>query len=97
MEYRKIDFKFIMDYCEQHNEKDWLKAKVEETTEVKVYPKVKNANGKMVSDKSKKPKIEVRPISFLQVKNDFCAKFMPELLPKKGNKKKSMREMLKNW
>lgn len=92
LDYKKLDYDAIEKWCIENRETAWLKAKVAENMEVKVYPKVTNAQGKKVEDKTKPPVIKVRPISFIKVKNDFCAKFMPELLPQPKAKKLSMRE-----
>lgn len=43
---------------------------------------------------SKKNPAEGRPISFIEVKLDFCKEFFPDMLPIAKPKKKTMREML---
>lgn len=35
-----------------------------------------------------------RKISFIEIKNEFCIKFMPEIAPKKKEKKPSMYELI---
>lgn len=35
-----------------------------------------------------------RKITFIEIKNAFCAEFMPELLPKKKNNKPTMYELI---
>lgn len=94
MDYKKMDINDIIAWCKEHGEVEWLKATAAKKVEYKVYPKVKDADGKMVSDKSATPKIEMRPISFIQIKIAFCEKFMPEIMPKKKDKKPSMYDLI---
>ena len=94
MDYKKMDINDIINWCKENGEVEWLKATAAKKVEYKVYPKVKDANGKMVSDKTAKPKIEKRPISFIQIKIAFCEKFMPEIMPKKKEKKQTMYDLI---
>lgn len=94
MDYKKMDINDIIDWCKEHDEVEWLKATAAKKVECKVYPKVKNAEGKLVTDKSAKPKVEKRPITFIQIKIAFCEKFMPEIMPKKKDKKPSMYDLI---
>jgi hypothetical protein len=92
MEYKDMKIEDIINWCVEHKEVKWLKEKAQEKREFKVYPKVEK-DGKMVADKTQEPVIEMRPISFVQLKKDFTEKFMPEIAPKK-NKKPNMFELI---
>ena len=89
MDYMKMTIEDVIAWCQANGKVDWLKAKAQEKREFKVYPKVKNEEGKMVVDKSQPYKIEFRPISFIQLKKDFVNEFMPEIAPK-AQKKETM-------
>ena len=107
MNYKDMKIDDIIEYCQKHNEVEWLKEVVKKEVPVKRYPKTqrqaydketnqplykKNGAPKMVScvDKSKPPVIEYEPITFIQIKNEFCEKFFPELIPHKKEKKTTM-------
>lgn len=98
LDFQTMKIEHIIEWCKEHKEVEWLKATAAKKTECKVYPrkKVTNANGKVVSvaDKSKEPKIEMRNISFIEIKQAFCEKFMPELLPEAKEKKPSMYDII---
>lgn len=100
MNYQSMKIEDIIQWCKDHGEVAWLKEELAKTTECKVYPRVKivTEDGKKISkaDKTKEPTIEMRPISFIQVKLDFVNKFMPEIAPKAKEKKPSMYELVKN-
>lgn len=97
--YKDMDIQDIIKWCKENDQIEWLKEKASDTVACKVYPRIKvmNEAGKMVSvaDKSQKPKTEMRPITFIQIKNDFVEEFMPELLPKKKSKA-TMYDLIKN-
>lgn len=95
MDYKKMNIEDIIAWCKEHGEVEWLKATAAKEVEYKVYPKVKNESGKMVADKSATPTIEMRPISFIQIKIAFCEKFMPEIIPHAKEKKVSMYDLIK--
>ena len=104
MDFRKMKIEDIINWCQANGQVEWLKAKAEEQVPTKIYPRVKvvktdsegnpvlNAKGKVTYtyriDKSQEAKVEMRPITFIQIKQAFCAKFMPELLPNGGENKK---------
>jgi hypothetical protein len=96
MDYKKLDFEAIMDWCEANNQMDWLEAKTNETVKVEVYPykEYTKKNGKVGRkyDKTQPATIVERPISFLLVKDAFVSKFMPEIKPEAADKPLSMRE-----
>lgn len=60
----------------------WYVNAYAEKVPTEVYPRIKNAEGKSVVDKTQPPKIELRPKSFIALKSEFAAKFAPELAPK---------------
>ncbi len=84
MDFKTMNIDDIIAWCRAHDQVDWLKAKASEKREFKVYPKV---DGK--TDKSQPYTIEMRPISFIQLKSDFVEMFMPEIAPK-ATKKETM-------
>ena len=92
MDYAKITIDDIIDYCKANGQVAWLKEVASRKVEYKVYPKVEK-DGKMVSDKKATPSIEMRPISFIQIKLEFVNKFMPEIAPK-AEKKTSMYDKI---
>ena len=66
-----IKLDFIIDYCKEHGEVDWLK-----NTSHKVFV--------LTTDDGEE---EERKISFIELRNEFVRKFFPDLLPKKEKKK----------
>ena len=98
MNYQDMKIEDIIKWCQENNQVEWLKKEASKKIEYKVYPrkKVKNADGKLVSvsDKSQEPKIEMRPISFIQLKLNFVNKFMPEIAPKAQTKKPTMYDLI---
>lgn len=103
MNFKTMDIEDIINWCKENNEVAWLKAKAKEKVEVKVYPRKKVIKTKedgttyktTEADKSKPYKIEKRDITFIQIKRDFCEKFMPELIPvAKEDKKPTMYDII---
>lgn len=98
MEYQTMTIEDIINWCKENNQVSWLKVKAAQTVPYKVYPrkKIKDENGKtkVVADKSVEPKVEKRPISFIQIKKDFVDAFMPEIAPKAAEKKKTMYDLI---
>lgn len=98
--YLDWDIDDIISYCQEHNEVAWLKATAAKMVECEVYPRKKvektlpDGTTKMVSvaDKSQKPKIEMRKISFVQIKTEFLEKF--NLAPEKKPQKPTMYERI---
>ena len=84
----------IINWCVANKQTDWLKAEAAKLVPCKVYPKVLK-DGKKVADKSAKPTVEMRPISFIQLKTNFVNTFMPEIAPKKKESKPTMYELIK--
>lgn len=99
MTYQDMKIEDIIAWCKANNQVDWLKAEAAKTVPCKVYPRKKiiTPEGKKISvaDKDQAPKIENRPITFIQIKMDFVEKFMPELAPKKKEAKLTMYDLIK--
>lgn len=93
LDYRKITLVNIKDYCKENKQDKWLKDKLSTPVAVKVYPKIEK-DGKMVADKKAEPTVEMQKISFIQLKNDFVDKFMPEIKPEKKAKGLTMESLL---
>lgn len=98
MDYKKMSQDDIINWCAEHDQLEWLSAKLNEKVKAVYYSKrirVWNEEKKKYvfeADKNS-PKVEKEiDISFIQVKNAFCEKFMPELLPEKKEKVPSMRD-----
>ena len=95
LDYKNMTIDDIIEWCQENGQTDWLKKKAAEKKPCKVYPR-KVVEGKSVADKSAEPKIEKRPISFIQLKIDFVDKFMPEIAPEKKAKTPSFHDRIKN-
>lgn len=109
--YKDMDINDIIEYCKAHGEIEWLKETAAKEVPCKKYPRktvpVLDENGnqvytakgkpktKAIADKSAKPTMEMRPITFIQIKNEFCEKFMPELMPKAKAKAPTMYDIIK--
>lgn len=88
---KDIDGAFIINWCKEHGQVEWLKREGTKTQTVKRYHRkfVTDENGKRVAieDKSREPKIKEEPVSFLTLRNAFIKQFMPEIsTPKKKEK-----------
>lgn len=94
MDFKSMTLEDIMAWCKANNQVDWLKSAATKKVPYKVYPKIEK-DGKKVVDKTAEPKVEMRLISYVQLKMDFIRLFMPELLPKK-DKKLTMYEKIAN-
>lgn len=93
MIYKDLTIEDIIKWCQENNQVAWLKAKAAEKRPFKKYPRVK-VDGVWTTDKTQEPKVEQRPISFIQLKIDFVEEFMPEIAPKKKPKQKTMYELI---
>lgn len=70
MDYKKMTFNDIVDWCKANNQVEWLKEEVEK-------------------------KVGERAITFIEIKKEFAAKFMPEILPvAKKEKKPTMKDIV---
>ena len=87
MDYKSMNLEDIIAWCKKNNQVAWLKKAAAKKVDVKIYPKIKNEEGKLVADKTQKPTSKKRPISFIQLKNEFVDEFMPEIRPKSVEKK----------
>jgi hypothetical protein len=94
VDYQHLNIEHIIAWCKANNEVKWLKETASKKVEYKVYPKVKGEDGKMRVDKTQEPKVEMRSISFIQIKIEFVEKFMPELKPEAKPKKASMYDLI---
>lgn len=93
MEFKTMTINDIIAWCKANNQVEWLKAEAARKMPCSVYPK-KEVDGKKVVDKTATPTIEMRPITFIQIKTDFVNKFMPEIAPKKKDAKPTMYELI---
>lgn len=91
MNFKTMNLDDIINWCQANNQIEWLKAEAARMMPCKVYPK--GENGK--KDKSAKPSVEMRPITFIQIKTDFVNKFMPEIAPQKKMRAPSMYDRIK--
>lgn len=96
MSYKDMTIEDIIKWCQENKQVDWLKKTAAKEVEYKVYPRVKGEDGKYYTDKKAEPKIEMRPISFIQLKLEFVKEFMPEIAPKAQAKKPTMHERIAN-
>ena len=101
MNYKKMNQEDILNWCIENNELEWLDAKLAEKTtaeyhtqRVKVWSEEKQKEV-WVADKTSPKVTKEIPISFIEVKNAFCEKFMPELLPAKKEEAPSLRDKVK--
>jgi hypothetical protein len=94
MNFKTMQIEDIIAWCAANNQTAWLKEEAARMVACKVYPRVKGEDGKVRADKSQEPKIEMRKITFIQIKTDFVNKFMPEIAPKAKAKKASMYDII---
>lgn len=90
VDYKTCSIDDIIDWCKANGEVEWLKKEASKKVDYKVYPKVKyvDEQGKerTKSDKTQTPKIEKRPVSFIQIKIAFYEKFFPQMIPSAKSK-----------
>lgn len=98
MNYKDMKIEDIIQWCQENGKDkvDWLKKTAAKQVEYKVYPRYKGEDGKMHTDKKAEPKIEMRNISFIQLKLEFVKEFMADIAPKAQPKKPSMYDRIKN-
>lgn len=98
MDFKKMSFEDIVNWCKENNQIEWLKAELDKKEQIKVYPrkKIVNSEGKKVSvaDKTQEPVVKSVDLTFVTLKYDFCSKFMPEIMPEKKEKKPTMKKKL---
>lgn len=99
--YKEMDIKDIIAYCQEQGPEAvaWLKETADIMVPYKVYPRMKvqkEVDGEIktvsVADKSQEPKIEMRPISFVQIKTAFLEHFN---LKPAAEKKPNMYDVIK--
>lgn len=83
MTYKEMTIDYIIDWCKENNQIEWLKAE-----NAKTFP----VEGTTKKGKPKKP----RKITLLEIKRNFVEKFMPELLPQEKPKKETFRDKIAN-
>ena len=64
----------IIAWCREHDQVAWLKETAAKKVPYEIYPRIK-VDGKSCADKTQAPKIEMRPISFVQIKSAFLEEF----------------------
>lgn len=89
MDFKKMNIDDIIAWCKANGQIAWLKEIAATKVACEVYPKVEK-DGKKVADKSQKPTIEYRPITFIKLKTEFVNNFMPEIAPKAKAKEPTM-------
>jgi hypothetical protein len=92
--YADMSIDDIIEWCKENGEVEWLKEIASQKVEYKIYPRVK-VDDKWTTDKTATPKVEKRPISFIQLKIEFVKKFMPNIMPKAKSKKPTMFDKIK--
>lgn len=78
MDYKKMKFNDIVEWCKANNQVEWLKKEVEI----------------IVVDEDKDGNEFERDISFIEIKRDFAEKFMPEIAPQRKPKKPTMKDIV---
>lgn len=95
MDYKKMTFEDIANWCIENGQLAWLEKKLDEKVLVYTYPTKINKNGKEVADKTQKPiKSEYKDMDFINLKLDFVETFMAEIKPTPKPKQLSMKEKL---
>ena len=110
LNYKKMTIYDIAMWCKEHNELEWLKEITAKKVPYEIYPRKKvlkydengcqvfNKKGKPAytweANKNAKPTIEMRPISYVQIKSAFCEKFEEELGFEKKEKRPTMYEVI---
>ena len=95
--YQRLTGDYIIEWCTNNNQLDWLEEISSSSVVRKVYPKYIDANGLEREDKTKEPTEIEEPISFIEIKLAFVRKFFPDEAPKQTNpaKKLSFLEKVK--
>lgn len=99
MNYQTMKIEDIIAWCVENKQVEWLKEEMAKKVIVSRYSKrVKTTNdkGKTVwkADRNSKKVDSEEKITFIQIKKDFCEKFMPEIIPAAKEKKPSMYELV---
>lgn len=75
MKLKDITPEFIINWCKENGEVEWLKAEASKTQTFKRYPRVKGEDGKYRADKTQPPVITTERVAFTTVKAAFVKKF----------------------
>lgn len=99
MNYQTMKIEDIIAWCQENKQVDWLKEELNKKVIVSRYSKrVKTTNEKgktvWVADRNSEKIDSEEKITFIQVKKDFCEKFMPEIIPAAAEKKPTMYELV---
>lgn len=81
----------IIQWCKDNDKVEWLKNIRAEKKTAKVYPKVVNAEGKLVADKSAAPTIVEKDMDYLTIKRRLMSEFFSTT--KKSKKKTFLDEI----
>jgi hypothetical protein len=92
---KDISLDDIIQWCQENNQIEWLKATASKTVERKIYPTItytgKDGKEHTKMDKKAEPiKVEQAKISYVQIKFAFLKKFFPELTKEEKEPKESM-------
>ena len=110
LDFKTMTIHDIAIWCKEHNQLDWLKETAAKEVPYAIYPRKRvpklDKDGNQVytkkgkpaftweADKDAKPTIEMRPISYVQIKSAFCEKFAAELNFQKKEKRSTMHEII---
>lgn len=93
--YKDWELPDIINWCQENNQVEWLKATAAKKVERKVYPRIesisKSGKKSWKQDKTQTPTIELRPISYVELKAVFISTFIDKE-PK--TKKPSMYDII---
>lgn len=97
---KDISLDDIIEWCQTHNQVEWLKATASKTVERKIYPTItytgKDGKEHTKMDKKAEPlRVEKAKISYVQIKFAFIKKFFPEFAAEK-EVKESMWDRIAN-
>jgi intein-encoded DNA endonuclease-like protein len=81
MDFKTMSIDDIIAWCKANDQVEWLKAEAAKTFPIKF----KDEDGNIYVDEKKR-----RKISHFEIKKDFCKMFMPDIMPKKKPKAKTM-------
>ena len=84
---KEITFDYIFEYIKGKGKEDkaWLKELASSTIIVK------DKNGKIIKEEGEDKE---RDITFLEIRNEFAKKYIPEIMPEAKPKKPTMKERI---
>ena len=107
LNFKTMNIQDIVDWCKANNEVDWLKAEAAKKVVTERYTQRKQkvdkdgnpilnkaGNPIWVVDKTSPKEKVSQPISFVQLKYDFCRQFMPDIIPVAKDKEPTMFEII---